>query len=83
MPGELIGAAESAYQQVTLPEHPLWYDTAVTSRRFAAPGKLLRMDGRGPYCWLIAAGPTRKDLQSLYTTIPGPWQEARHLTGTD
>jgi hypothetical protein len=40
-------AAESAYQRVALPEYPLWYDTAVTSRWFAAPGKLLRMDGRG------------------------------------
>jgi hypothetical protein len=83
LPGELIGAAESAYRQVTLPEQPLWYDAAVTSRWFAAPGKLLRMDRRGPYCWLIAAGQTGADLESVYTTIPGPWQEARHLTGTD
>jgi len=74
LPTELIGAAESAYRQVTVPEYPLWYDTATTSRWFAAPGKLLRMDGRGPYCWLIAAGQTRTDLESVYTAIPGPWQ---------
>jgi hypothetical protein len=69
-------AAESAYQQVALPEYPLWCDTVITSRWFAAPGKLLRMDGRGPYCWLIAAGQTRSDLQSICTAIPGPWQQA-------
>jgi len=69
-----IAAAESAYQRVALPEYPLWYDTAVTSRWFAAPGKLLRMDGRGPSCWLIAAGLTHNDLKSICTPIPGEWQ---------
>ena len=73
LPGELIGAAESAYRQVALPEYPLWAEPAVTIRWFAAPGKLLRMDGRGPYCWLSAAGQTRTDLESIYKTIPGPW----------
>lgn len=58
---------------VALPEYPLWHDTAVTSRWFAAPGKLLRMDGRGPYCWLIAAGQTHDDLKSIRTAIPGQW----------
>lgn len=81
--GMPAAAAESAYQQVALPEYPLWCDTVITSRWFAAPGKLLRMDGRGPYCWLIAAGQTRTDLQSIYTAIPGPWQQAQYLTGTD
>jgi hypothetical protein len=73
LPGELIGAAESAYPQVALPEYPLWAEPAITIRWFAAPGKLLRMDGRGPYCWLLAAGQTRTDLESVYKTIPGPW----------
>lgn len=73
LPGELIGAAESAYRQVALPEYPLWAEPAVTIRWFAGPGKLLRMDGRGPYCWLSAAGQTRTDLESIYKTIPGPW----------
>jgi hypothetical protein len=54
--GPAAVAAESAYHRLALPEYPLWYNTAVTSRWFAAPGKQLRMDGRGPYCWLIAAG---------------------------
>jgi hypothetical protein len=81
--GAPIAATEPAYRQVALPEYPMWYETALTSRWFAAPGKVLRMDGHGPYCWLIAAGQTRADLESIYTAIPGQWQEARYLTGTD
>jgi hypothetical protein len=74
LPGhELIGTAESAYRQVALPDYPLWADPAVTIRWFAAPGKLLRMDGRGPYCWLTGSGQTLADLESIYTAIPGPW----------
>lgn len=71
--GVPAAAAESACRLVALPEYPLWYDTALTSRWFAPPGKLLRMDGRGPYCWLIAAGQTRAELQSIYAAIPGRW----------
>ena len=66
-------AAESACRRVALPEYPLWYDTAATSRWFAAPGRLLRMDGRGPSCWLTAAGQTRNDLQSICAAIPADW----------
>lgn len=69
-------AAQSLYQRVALPDYPLWYDTAVTSRWFAAPGKLLRIDGQGPYCWLIAAGQTHNDLKSICAAIPGDWQKA-------
>lgn len=72
--GMPAAAAESAYQQVALPEYPLWCDTVITSRWFAAPGKLLRMDGRGPYCWLIVAGQTRTDLEPIYAAIPGSWR---------
>jgi hypothetical protein len=68
--------AQSLYSRVALPEYPQWYDTAVTSRWFAAPGKLLRIDGQGPYCWLVAAGQTHDDLQSICTAIPGDWQGA-------
>ena len=68
--------AQSLYPRVALPEYPLWCDTAVTSRWFAAPGKLLRVDGRGPYCWLVAAGQTHDDLQSICAVIPGDWQGA-------
>lgn len=81
--GESAARAESAYRQVALPEYPLWAGTAVTSHWFAAPGKLLRMDGRGPYCWLIAAGQTRTDLESIYAAIPGQWQEPRNVAGAD
>lgn len=70
-------AAESAYKLVALPEYPLWYDTAAASRWFAAPGKLLRMDGRGSSCWLVAAGQTHNDLKSICTAIPGEWQGAQ------
>jgi hypothetical protein len=70
-------AAESAYQRVALPEYPLWYDTAVTSRWFAVPGKLLRMDGRGPSCWLVAAGQAQDDFKSICAAIPGEWQGAQ------
>jgi hypothetical protein len=66
-------AAQSAYERVALPEYPLWYDTAVTSRWFAAPGKLLRMDGREPSFWLVAAGQSHDDLQSICNAIPGEW----------
>lgn len=69
-------AAESLYQRVALPEYPLWCDTAITSRWFAAPGKLLRIDGRGPYCWLVAAAQTHNDLKSICAAIPGDWQGA-------
>ena len=69
-------AAESLYPRVALPEYPLWCDTAVTSRWFAAPGKLLRIDGRGPYCWLVAAGQTHDDLTSICAAVPGDWQGA-------
>jgi hypothetical protein len=68
--------AQSLYPRVALPEYPLWCDTAVTSRWFAAPGKLLRVDGRGPFCWLVAAGQTHDDLQSICAAIPGDWQGA-------
>jgi hypothetical protein len=76
----VAAAAESTYQQTALPEFPLWYDTAVTSRWFAAPGKLLRMDGRGGSRWLVAAGQTDSDLESICTAIPAEWQRVR-LTG--
>lgn len=68
--------AQSLYPRVALPEYPLWCDTAVTSRWFAAPGKLLCVDGRGPYCWLVAAGQTHDDFQSICAAIPGDWQKA-------
>lgn len=58
LPGELITMVESAYEQMALPEYPLWADRSIMVRWFSAPGKLLRMDGRGPYCWLlVGAGP--------------------------
>lgn len=78
--GAPAAAPEPACRPVALPEYPLWYDTALTSRWFAAPGKLLRMDGRGPYCWLIAAGQTRTDLQSICTAVTGRWQQAPYGT---
>lgn len=49
----------------------------MTSRWFAASGKLLRMDGQGPSCWLVAAGQTHDDLQSICMAIPGEWQRAQ------
>jgi hypothetical protein len=70
-------AAQSAYQRVALPEYPLWCDTAVTSRWFAAPGKLLRVDGQGPYCWLVAAGQAHRDLKAICEAIPGDWQRSQ------
>lgn len=72
--GRTVAAvAESVYPRVALPEFRLWTDAALTSRWFAAPGKLLRMDGRGPYCWLIAAGQTRDDLNAVRMAAPGQW----------
>ena len=73
LPGELITVAESAYEQMALPEYPLWSDRGIMVRWFSAPGKLLRMDGRGEYCWLLARGRTLADLESICATIPGPW----------
>ncbi|HEX3962749.1 MAG TPA: hypothetical protein VHZ03_39970 [Trebonia sp.] len=79
LPGELVIAVESAYEQVALPEYPLWADRSITIRWFSAPGKLLRMDGRGPYCWLLARGQTPADLKSICATISAPWVSAHGL----
>ena len=73
LPSELIPVVESAYEQMALPEYPLWAERSITVRWFSAPGKLLRMDGRGPYCRLFVRGRTLPDLESICATIPGPW----------
>lgn len=73
LPGDgLTATAESAYRQVALPEYPLWAAPAVAIRWFAAPGKLLRMDGQGSYCWLWAAGQALTDLESICAAVPDP-----------
>jgi hypothetical protein len=77
LPGELITVVESAYEQMALPEYPLWTGDGITVRWFSAPGRLLRMDGRGPYCQLIVRGRTRADLESICTAIRGPWVSAQ------
>jgi hypothetical protein len=54
LPGGLIAVVEFAYEQMAVPEYRLWADPGITVRWFSAPGKLLRMDGRGPRaagCW--------------------------------
>jgi len=71
--GGLIAVAESAYARMALPEYRLWADRSITVRWFSAPGKLLRMDGRGPRCWLLAAGQTPADLEAIRADVPGPW----------
>jgi len=73
LPAELTTMVESAYEHMALPEYPLWAEPSITVRWFSAPGKLLRMDGRGPYCWLSVRGRTLADLESICATIPGPW----------
>ena len=73
LPAELITMVESACEHMALPEYPLWAEPCITVRWFSAPGKLLRMDGRGPYCWLSVRGRTQADLESICATIPGPW----------
>jgi hypothetical protein len=77
LPGELITRVESAYDQLPVPEFRSWYDRSVTVRWFFAPGKLVRMDGRGPGAWLTAGGKTPADLKSIRATIPGPWTWAQ------
>src|SRR5207248_9906346 len=54
LPGELITVVESVYEQMALPGYRLWTGDGIPVRWFSAPGRLLRMDGRGPYCWLFA-----------------------------
>jgi hypothetical protein len=71
---------ESAYGQLAVPEYPLWCERGLTVRWFSAPGKLLRMDGRGPRCWLFAAGRTLADLESICAAIPGSWTSAEGVT---
>ena len=71
--GELIAVAESAYARMALPEYRLWADRSITVRWFSAPGKLLRMDGHGPRCWLLAGGQTVADLEATRAAAPGPW----------
>jgi len=73
LPAELTTGVESDYEQLPLPGYRSWYDRSVTVRWFFAPGKLLRMDGRGPDYWLLAGGKTPADLESIRETIPGPW----------
>jgi hypothetical protein len=73
LPAQLITTVEATYAQLPVPGYPSWYDRSITVRWFSAPGKLLRMDGRGPSCWLVAGGQTLADLESIRTTIPGPW----------
>ena len=65
LPGGLIAMAESAYEQMAVPEYRLWADPGITVRWFSAPGKLLRMDGRGPRCRLLAGGQTLADLEAI------------------
>ncbi len=77
LPGGLIAVAESAYEQMAVPEHRLWADPGITVRWFSAPGKLLRMDGRGPRCRLLAGGQTLADLEAIRAAVPGPWARAR------
>jgi hypothetical protein len=69
----LITRVESAYGQLAVPEYRSWGDRGITVRWFSAPGKLLRLDGRGPYCWLIAGCQTPADLEPVRSAIPGPW----------
>jgi hypothetical protein len=73
LPSELIAVAESAYAQMALPEYRLWADRSIAVRWFSAPGQLLRMDGRGPGCWLLAGGQTPADLEAIRAAVPGPW----------
>jgi hypothetical protein len=77
LPAELITTVESAYGQLPVPEYPSWYDRGITVRWFSAPGKLLRMDGRGPCCWLVAGCQTLADLESIRATVPGPWVQVQ------
>jgi hypothetical protein len=77
LPAELITKIESAYDQLPVPEYPSWYDLSITVRWFSAPGKLLRLDGRGPRCWLVAGCQTLADLESIRATIPGPWVQVQ------
>ena len=72
--GESAATAEVACSPVALPAFPLWAGPDLASRWYAAPGKLLRVDAGGGYCWLIAAGQTRTDLESIYAAIPGRWE---------
>jgi hypothetical protein len=75
LPAELISTVESAYHQLPVPEYLLWDDRGITVRFFSAPGALLRMDGRGPYCWLIAGSQTPADLKAIRAAVPGPWTQ--------
>jgi len=77
LPGELITVVESAYEQMALPEYPVWAGDDIMVRWFSAPGKLLRMDGRGSYCWLLVRGRTPADLELICAAIPGPWVSAQ------
>lgn len=73
LPSELIAVVESAYAQMALPEYRLWAERGITVRWFSALGKLLRMDGRGPRCWLLAGGQTPAGLEAIRAAVPGPW----------
>ena len=72
LPGGLIAVAESAYEQMAVPEYRLWADPGITVRWFSAPGKPLRMDGRGPRCRLLAGGRPWPIWKPFAQPSPGP-----------
>jgi hypothetical protein len=79
LPEGLISAVESAYAQLAVPEYRLWADRGITVRWFSAPGKLMRMDGRGSRCWLLAGAQTPADLEAIRAAVPGPWARIQWL----
>jgi hypothetical protein len=82
LPAELITTVEAVYDQLPVAEYPLWGDRNITVRYFSAPGTLLRMDGRGPYCWLITGCQTTTALEATRAAIPAPWT-AMHWPGKE
>ncbi|MFK0153280.1 SMI1/KNR4 family protein [Streptomyces sp. NPDC090493] len=74
LPAGLLRKVPERFQQVPLPDYPMWTGPEdFPVRWFSAPGKLLRQDGLGVHSWLHVRGRARADLDAICATIPGRW----------
>ncbi|GAA1956119.1 hypothetical protein GCM10009738_32570 [Kitasatospora viridis] len=74
LPAELAPVLGQRYTRVDLPDLPHWVGPQDSPIRwYAAPGRLLRLDGTEPLGWLHARGLTRADLAAVRADFPCQW----------
>lgn len=73
---DLIAHVRARYARVAFPDYVNWAaDDASPIHWFSAPGKLLRIDGPGPFPWLFVRGRTLIELSELCADIRGDWAQ--------